>query len=218
MPNSAINVIRIAIVEDDQIIRSGLAESINGDDRFTCTESHGSIESLLESTDVEVVDVFLLDIGLPGMSGIEGITHIRKRNDHGQILVLTNFEDNDRIRESVLAGARGYLLKTTPVPRLLDALQEIHGGGAPMTSHIARIILDYLASLPKPNKLKDLTEREYEVLQKIAERRQYKQIASDLFVSIDTVRTHVRNIYAKLNVNKRREAEEIFRSAKKDAL
>lgn len=216
MPNSAVNVIRIAIVEDDQIIRGGLAESINGDDRFTCTESHGSIESLLESAHVEVVDVFLLDIGLPGMSGIEGIAHIRKRNDQGQILVLTNFEDNDRIRASILAGARGYLLKTTPIPRLLDALQEIHEGGAPMTSHIARIILDYLASLPKPNKLKDLTEREYEVLQKIAERRQYKQIASDLFVSIDTVRTHVRNIYAKLNVNKRREAEEIFRSAKKE--
>ncbi len=217
MPNSAINVIRIAIVEDDQIIRSGLAESINGDDRFTCTESHGSVESLLESAHVEFIDVFLLDIGLPGMSGIEGITHIRKRNENGQILVLTNFEDNDRIRASVLAGARGYLLKTTPVPRLLDALQEIHDGGAPMTSHIARIILDYLASLPKPNKLKDLTEREYEVLQRIAERRQYKQIASDLFVSIDTVRTHVRNIYAKLNVNKRREAEEIFKSANKDA-
>lgn len=217
MPSSVTTTIRIAIVEDDPIIRNGLAESINGDHRFACDDSHGSIESLLTSTQIDVIDVFLLDIGLPGMSGIEGITHIRKRNENGQILVLTNFEDNDRIRASILAGARGYLLKTTPIPRLLDALQEIHEGGAPMTSHIARIILDYLASLPKPNKLKDLTEREYEVLQKIAERRQYKQIASDLFVSIDTVRTHVRNIYAKLNVNKRREAEEIFKSAKKDA-
>ncbi len=218
MPKSVTSTIRIAIVEDDSIIRNGLADSINNDHRFICDESHESVESLLLSTRIESVDVFLLDIGLPGMSGIDGISHIRKRNEQGQILVLTNFEDNDRIRASVLAGARGYLLKTTEVPRLLDALQEIHEGGAPMTSHIARIILDYLGSLPKPNKLKDLTEREYEVLQKIAERRQYKQIASDLFVSIDTVRTHVRNIYAKLNVNKRREAEEIFKSAKKDIL
>jgi len=203
--------IRIAIVEDDTVVRSALATNINSDSRFECRYAMASIEQLLGAPDLSDVDVFLLDIQLPGMTGIEGIEFIRQRNTSGQVLMLTNFEDNERIRLSVLGGARGYLLKTTPTHKLLDALQEIHEGGAPMTSHVARIILEYMAQLPKPSKLDDLTEREMDVLQLISDRRQYREIADTLFISLDTVRTHVRNIYAKLNVHKRREAERIYR-------
>ncbi|MEN9281396.1 MAG: hypothetical protein RL594_331 [Bacteroidota bacterium] len=203
--------IRIAIVEDDTVIRSGISSNISSDSRFECRHAVASIEELLSFNDLDVVDVFLLDIGLPGMSGIDGIEHIRQRNETAQVLMLTNFEDHERIRLSVFGGARGYLLKTTPPSKLLDALQEIHEGGAPMTSHIARTILEYMAGLPKPSKLDELTDREMEVLRRISDRRQYREIAEELFISLDTVRTHVRNIYSKLNVHKRRQAERIYR-------
>jgi len=203
--------ISVAIVEDDAVIRNGIAASIMSDQRFECRFAVASIEELLAFSDINVVDVFLLDIGLPGMSGIDGIELIRQRNESAQVLMLTNFEDNERIRMSVLGGARGYLLKTTPQHKLLDALQDIHEGGAPMTSHIARTILEYMAGAQPPSKLDELTDREMDVLRLISDRRQYREIADTLFISLDTVRTHVRNIYSKLNVHKRREAERIFR-------
>lgn len=203
--------IRVAIVEDDSVIRGSLATYIRSDDRLTCTHECSSIEELLSHEDLEAVDVFLLDIGLPGLSGIQGIEHIRRRNEKAQILILTNFEDSERIRTAVLSGARGYLLKTTPPQKLLEALCEIHQGGAPMTSHIARIILEYFGALPKPTKLHELTDRELDVLRLVSDRKQYKEIADELFISLDTVRTHVRNIYSKLNVHKRRDAERIYR-------
>jgi DNA-binding NarL/FixJ family response regulator len=125
--------------------------------------------------------------------------------------MLTNLDDDEHVRAAVLAGAKGYLLKTTPQARLNNAIEEIHVGGAPLTSNVARILLDYLSNLPKPSALDILTQRESEVLALLAERKQYKEIADTLFMSVDTVRTHVRGIYQKLNVHKRSEAERIFR-------
>jgi DNA-binding NarL/FixJ family response regulator len=128
--------------------------------------------------------------------------------------MLTNFDDDDHIRSAILAGARGYLLKTTPRARLLKAIEEIHSGGAPLTSNVARIIMDYMASLPRPTSLDTLTDRERDVLALLAERKQYKEIADILFMSLDTVRSHVRGIYSKLNVHKRIDAEKIYRGHK----
>jgi DNA-binding NarL/FixJ family response regulator len=203
--------INVAIVEDEEILRKGLAQRIGSDERFTCTDVVGSAEDLLASPSLSSINVFLIDIGLPGMSGIELIERLRASDVPGQILMLTNFDDDEHVRAAVLAGAKGYLLKTTPQARLNNAIEEIHVGGAPLTSNVARILLDYLSNLPKPSALDILTQRESEVLALLAERKQYKEIADTLFMSVDTVRTHVRGIYQKLNVHKRSEAERIFR-------
>lgn len=206
------NKINVAVVEDESVLRTGLVQRITTDGRFDCTDVYASAEDLLRSANLATIDVFLVDIGLPGMSGIELIEELRLMNLPGQMLMLTNFDDDVNVRSAVMAGARGYLLKTTPQPRLLDALQEIHTGGAPMNGSVARIIMNYLSELPKPSAVSLLTDRERDVLAKLAERKQYKEIADDLFMSIDTVRTHVRNIYSKLNVHRRSEAETIYRS------
>lgn len=203
--------IRVAIVEDEAVLRSGLAKRIGSDARFSCKDVFGSAEELLACQHLDAIDVFLVDIGLPGMSGIEAIDRLRSMNLPGQILMLTNFDDDDHIRAAVLAGARGYLLKTTPLERLNNAIEEIHTGGAPINSIVARIIMDYMVSMPRPTALDSLTDRERDVLALLADRKQYKEIADILFMSIDTVRTHVRGVYTKLNVHKRAAAEKIYR-------
>jgi DNA-binding NarL/FixJ family response regulator len=203
--------IRVAIVEDEAILRAGLAKRIGGDPRYTCTDVFASGEELLACEHLDTIDVFLVDIGLPGMSGIDAIDRLRAMNLPGQILMLTNFDDDDHIRAAVLAGARGYLLKTTPQERLNNAIEEIHTGGAPINSIVARIIMDYMNTMPRPTALDTLTDRERDVLALLADRKQYKEIADILFMSIDTVRTHVRGVYTKLNVHKRAAAEKIYR-------
>ena len=203
--------IRVAIVEDETVLRSGLAKRIGSDARYICTDAFATAEDLLACDHLEEIDVFLVDIGLPGMSGIDAIERLRAMNLQGQILMLTNFDDDEHVRAAVLAGARGYLLKTTPQARLNNAIEEIHTGGAPLNSIAARIIMDYMNSMPRPTALDSLTDRERDVLALLAERKQYKEIADMLFMSIDTVRTHVRGIYTKLNVHKRAQAEKIYR-------
>ena len=203
--------IRVAVIEDEAILRQGIVERITSDARFTCQDVYASAEDLLLCPDLHVIDVFLIDIKLPGMSGIAVIDKLRRMNVPGQVLMLTNFDDDEHVRTAILAGARGYLLKTTPAPLLLDALEEIHIGGAPMNASVARLILDYIAELPKPSALAALTDRERDVLALLAERKQYKEIAEDLFMGLETVRSHVRGIYSKLNIHTRFEAEEIYR-------
>lgn len=204
--------IRVAIVEDEDVLRAGLAKRIGSDERYVCTDVFATAEDLLASSQLGSIDVFLVDIGLPGMSGIQAIDRLRAMNLPGQVLMLTNFDDDEHVRAAVLAGARGYLLKTTPSKRLNDAIEEIHTGGAPINSIVARIIMDYMKTLPRPTALDDLTDRERDVLALLADRKQYKEIADILFMSIDTVRTHVRGIYTKLNVHKRGAAEQIYRA------
>lgn len=206
--------IRVAIVEDEAVLRSGLAKRIGSDVRYICTDVFASGEELLACDHLDQIDVFLVDIGLPGMSGIDAIERLRAMNLPGQILMLTNFDDDDHVRAAVLAGARGYLLKTTPQARLTNAIEEIHTGGAPINSIVARIIMDYMNSMPRPTALDSLTDRERDVLALLADRKQYKEIADMLFMSIDTVRTHVRGIYTKLNVHKRAQAEKIYRETR----
>jgi DNA-binding NarL/FixJ family response regulator len=206
--------IRVAIIEDEDVLRAGLAKRIGSDERYVCTDIFSNAEDLLACGHLDTIDVFLVDIGLPGMSGIDAIARLRGMNLPGQVLMLTNFDDDEHVRAAVLAGARGYLLKTTPSKRLNDAIEEIHTGGAPLNSIVARIIMDYMNSMPRPTALDSLTDRERDVLALLADRKQYKEIADMLFMSIDTVRTHVRGIYTKLNVHKRAQAEQIYRATR----
>ena len=141
--------IRVAIVEDEEILRTGLAQRIGSDERFICSDVVGSAEEMLKSTNLSSINVFIIDIGLLGMSGIELIEHLSASDVLGQVLRLTNFDDNEHVRAAGLAGAKGYLLKTTPQARLNNAIEEMHVGRAPLTSIVARILLDYLSNLPK---------------------------------------------------------------------
>ena len=203
--------IRVSIIEDDEMLRRTLASRIDEDPRFTCVRNYPSAEDLFREREFSHTDVFLVDLVLPGMSGIEAIARLRRRRVKGQMLVLTNFNDDGLVREAIIAGARGYILKTTPIPGLLDALQDVHTGGSPMNSAVARIIVDYVASLPKRNGIELLTSREHEVLHRLAQRKLYKEIAIELKMSVDTVRSHMKSIYSKLNVHKRFQAEQIYR-------
>ena len=206
--------IRVAVTEDEDVLRNGLRERITSDDRFLCDDVFSTAEDLLNSPNLYYIDVFLVDIKLPGMSGITAIGELRRRNVNGQVLMLTNFDDDDHVRDAVLAGARGYLLKTTPTHRLIDGLIEIHAGGAPMNSSVASIVLDYVAQLPRPSALSMLSDRERNVLGRLAEGMQYKEISESMYLSLETVRSHVRKNYAKLNVHNRREAEALYRKCR----
>lgn len=203
--------IRVAVIEDEAVLRQGLVERITSDERFLCYDVFGSAEELIASPNLPYIDVFLIDIKLPGMSGIAAIEELRRKNVPGQVLMLTNFDDDHHVREAVLAGARGYLLKTTPTQRLLEGLAEIHAGGAPMNGSIARIILEHVAQMPRPSAMSMLSERERNVLALLCNGMQYKEIGEVMYLSLETIRSHVRNIYNKLNVHKRHEAEAIYR-------
>jgi DNA-binding NarL/FixJ family response regulator len=205
------NRIHVSIVEDDDLLRTVLQDNINADGRFECVHSCSSAEDLFSRRNYRRADVYLMDIVLPGVSGIEALKRLRRVGIRGQSLMLTNFDDPELVRSAVLAGAQGYLLKTTPIPRMLDSLVDICNGGAPISSTVARIIVDYIASLPQPTGVELLTVREYDVLRMLSQRRLYKEIAVELEMSLDTVRTHVRSIYNKLNVHRRVEAERIYR-------
>ena len=204
--------IRVSIVEDDDMLRGTLATRINDDPRFTCVHSYPSAEEMFRAREFAHIDVFLIDVVLPGMDGIQAIARLRRRKVRGQMLVLTNFDDEELVRSAVIAGARGYVLKTTPINALMDALADIHRGGSPMNSSVARIIVDYVASLPKPNGIELLTTRELDVLHRLAQRKLYKEIAIELDMSVDTVRSHMKSIYSKLNVHKRFQAEQVYRN------
>lgn len=212
MPRRKQTQIRVSIIEDDDMLRRTLASRIAEDDRFSCEQSFSTAEEMFRSCDLSRVDVFLIDIVLPGMSGIQAITKLRRKRVKAQMLVLTNFDDDALIREAIIAGARGYVLKTTSITSLLDALADVHAGGSPMNSTVARILVDYVSSLPRPSGLELLTSRELEVLHRLAQRKLYKEIAIELAMSVDTVRTHMKRIYGKLNVHKRWQAEQVYRS------
>jgi DNA-binding NarL/FixJ family response regulator len=205
--------IRVCIVEDDPLTRQHLAHGLATDPQFLCADVFASAEELLACKHLRKIDVFLIDVGLPGMSGIDAIRELESLDVPGQILVLTIFDDDHTIRDAVVAGARGYLIKTVPRKQLMNAIIEIHEGGAPLSSQAARVIMDFVAQLPRPNILDRLTVRERDVLALLAQHKQYKEIADDLFMSIDTVRTHVRSIYRKLKVHRRGEAERMYREA-----
>jgi DNA-binding NarL/FixJ family response regulator len=205
--------IRVALVEDQTLTRQGLTALIDGTPGYRCAGAWRTCEEMLAQLPMALPDVLLLDIGLPGMSGIDGTRRARAIHATVPILMLTVHEDNELVLEALCAGACGYLVKKTPPVRLLEAIREAHEGGSPMTSHIARRVVDVLRTLrvetsPEPVEEEGgaLTVRERAILRGLASGDTYQTAARKLGISTDTVRFHIRKIYRKLQAHSQSEA------------
>ncbi len=198
--------IKVGIVEDDKQIRESLAILINGSEGFICKNTFETAEEAMEKIPSLYLDVVLMDIYLPGKSGIECVAKLKPLCVTTQFLMCTSFDDTDSIFRALKAGATGYLTKTTQPSKLLDAIVEIHKGGSPMSSHIARKIITSFHESQNSSEFEKLSPREQEIIMLLSKGLRYKEIADKLFLSTETVRTHIRNIYEKLQVNSRTEA------------
>ncbi|MBI1745782.1 MAG: response regulator transcription factor [Acidobacteria bacterium] len=199
--------ISVSIVEDQKRTREGLAALISGTPGYRTLGRFGSMEEALIKLQIDPPDVVLMDIKLPGMSGIEGVHRLKAQNPSLQILMLTVYGDNDYVFEAICAGASGYLLKDTPPMKLLDAIRELCRGGAPMSPEIARKVVTMFQKVAPPrNEAHKLSPRELQVLKLLADGHSYKTAADALPVSLDTMRFHIRNIYEKLHVHSKSEA------------
>jgi DNA-binding NarL/FixJ family response regulator len=199
--------IRVSIVEDNDKIREGLAAIIDGSVGFECGVACRSAEDALKRIPVYKPDVVLMDIQLPKMSGIECVQKLKELVPGAQFMMLTVYEDDDSVFKSLVAGATGYILKRTPPAQLVDAIRELHEGGSPMTDQIARKVVSIFQHMGRsPVETENLTDREQEILSFLAKGYYDRELAEKLFLSIKTVRTHLRNIYKKLHVRSRTEA------------
>ena len=201
------NAIKIVIIEDQREVRNGLAMLINGTAGFHCSGSFRSMEEALRQIGNPLPDVILTDIGLPGMSGIEGTRILKARHPEVPIVALTVYDDEEEIFNALCAGASGYLLKDTQPARLLESLKEVIGGGAPMSPEVARRVITLFREVRPPERAShNLTPAEIELLKLLVEGHNYKTAAAELGISINTVSFHLRNIYEKLQVHSKTEA------------
>lgn len=199
--------ITVAITEDQKQTREGLATLINGTAGYRTTGVFSSMEQALAKIEDDPPDVILLDIRLPGMTGIEGAQKLKARYPTLQILILTVYADSDHVFEAICAGASGYLLKDTPPGKLLEAIKEVREGGAPMSPDVARKVITMFHRFAPPVQADyRLTTRELDVLRLLGDGHSYKTSAGDLNLSEDTIRFHIRNIYEKLHVHSKSEA------------
>jgi len=199
--------IKVAIVEDRRDIRESLAALINGTEGYCCTASFRSMEDALETIAVNLPDVALLDIGLPGISGIEGTRRLKSRYPELLVLILTVYDDDERIFDALCAGACGYLLKKTPPVRLLESVKEVVAGGSPMSPEIARRVITLFREVRPPEKADyQLTPHETRLLKLLVEGHNYKTASTELDVSVNTISFHMRHIYEKLQVHSKSEA------------
>ncbi len=198
--------IRVSIVEDLTEVRDGLAELISSDRELSMVESFEDAESASEKLPQLQADIVIMDINLPGMSGIECIRRIKEKCPGTQFMMFTVYENDEKVVQALQAGATGYLLKRTEPDRILESIKELNQGGSPMSSSIARKVLNIFLSEKKITKKEILSNRENEVLELLANGLLYKEIAERLFISLGTVRQHIHNIYEKLHVGNRTEA------------
>ncbi len=199
--------ILVAIVEDEAEIRNGVAEFINASEDFVCAGCYKNGEEAFREIPKRHIDVVLMDIKMPKMDGIECIRRLKEWNPTLQIMMLTVFEDEEKIFDSLKAGADGYLLKTTQPEKLLEAIRELYLGGSPMSGSIARKVIGTFQTLPQAkDETEELSAREKEILKYCAKGYMYKEIAEALSISVETVRTHFHHIYEKLHVRSRSEA------------
>jgi DNA-binding NarL/FixJ family response regulator len=201
-------MINVVIFEDNHNYRIGLYHLINGSEGFTCVGAYEDCTGLIEKIRLKNPDIVLMDIELPGMNGIEAVRVLIDEFPGLKIMMQTIFEENEKIFQSILAGASGYVLKNTPPSLMLESIRDIYHGGAPMSPSIAIKVLKMLANKPiltKSNTF-NLTEREKEILSHLVKGMSYQLIGKKCFISVDTVRTHIRNIYEKLHVHSKAEA------------
>ena len=199
--------IAVAIVEDQREIREGLATLITGTPGYRCSGAFNSMEEALASIASHMPHVVLVDIGLPGMSGIDGIRALKARFPRLLMLMLTIYDDDERIFEAMCAGACGYLLKKTPPARLLDSIKEVVEGGAPMSPEVARRVIELFRAIRPPEHADyHLTPHETRLLKLLVEGHNYKTAAAELRVSVNTISFHMRRIYEKLQVHSKSEA------------
>jgi DNA-binding NarL/FixJ family response regulator len=201
------DAIKVAIIEDRREIREGLATLIGFTEGFECTGKYGSMEEAIASVRHRRPDVVLSDIGLPGMDGIEGVKILKQQYPELTILMLSVYEDNERIFEALCAGAVGYLLKKTPPAKIIDSLREAISGGAPMSPEVARKVITIFKDYRPPERVEyDLKPHEARLLKLLVEGHSYKSAALKLNVSVNTISFHLKNIYEKLQVHSKSEA------------
>ena len=200
------SVISVSIIEDVRNIRDGLTMLIDGTEGFQCTGTYRTMEEALEKMQFDVPDVVLSDIGLPQMDGIEGIRILKERYPNLLILMLTVYDDDERIFDALCAGACGYLLKGTPPARLLECLREAVAGGAPMSPEVASRVIKLFRDIRPPESGYELTPHEIRLLQLLVDGHIYSTAAAALNVSVNTVKFHMRQMYEKMHVHSKSEA------------
>lgn len=199
-------LIRVVIVEDNQYIREGWETILDSDPKIVVKSVFRDCESALESDDIEWCDIILLDIQLPGIMGTEGVEKFLEINPGLSIIMISVMEDSQHIFEALQNGAIGYLIKKVGPDELIQAVKDAYEGGSPMSPVIARKVIASMQTQPKKKEKLDLTDREQEVLKLLAEGNSYSAIANEIYLSVDGVGYHIRNIYRKLQVNSKAEA------------
>jgi DNA-binding NarL/FixJ family response regulator len=194
--------IDVTIVEDDNLIREGFALMINTTPGFKIINTYSNCESAISNLKQDNPDVILMDIELPGMNGIEGVLKIKKIKPDANIIIITVYDNDELVFKALCAGASGYLTKNIPPVKLLDAIKEVYEGGAPMSTNIARMVVKSF----QKNTSSPLSARETTVLELLAKGKSYHIIANELFVDKETIRTHIKNIYTKLEVHSKADA------------
>jgi DNA-binding NarL/FixJ family response regulator len=203
--------IRIVIIEDDEIIREGYGMLIGQVEGYSVVRSYSSFDEAVKTIADDSPDVILLDIELPGTNGIEAIPKLKKVLPNTHILILTVYESEKQIFEALANGASGYLTKNTPAAKIIESIKEVREGGGPMSVNIARMVIKSF----QRNQESPLSKRETQILEQIADGKSRSQIAKELFIDLETVRSHIKNIYLKLDVNSRADA---IRLAKENKL
>jgi DNA-binding NarL/FixJ family response regulator len=198
--------IKVAIVEDDDVLREAITFLLGSTEGIQVVGSYGTGEQALADVAENPPNIVLMDILLPGISGIECLKRMRQILPDVNVVMLTVLEENEKVFQSLMAGAHGYILKKAPREKLTEAIREVWNGGAPMTPQIARQVLEFFSVLPRASEVELLTRRENEILDLLAKGHTHKEIADSLFISPATVRTHLKNIYEKLHVHSRSEA------------
>jgi DNA-binding NarL/FixJ family response regulator len=206
--------VSVCVVEDESWLREHLSREIERSAALRCVNSYSSAEAALKGIPMDCPDVVVMDINLPGMDGVECVRRLKAALPETQFLMLTVYEESNKIFNSLLAGASGYLLKRASAEELLEAIQQVDAGGSPISYSIARKVVNYFNQMEGASEIAKLSRREYEVLELLAKGAAYKEIAEQLSLSIETIRMNVKHIYAKLHVHSRGEAAAKFTTTK----
>lgn len=206
METSAVSLVDVAIVEDIDEVRDGIAFLVNRTGGFRCSQKYSCMEDALAGLQRVQPHIVLLDIGLPGMSGLDGLRLLKLRYPHLPVVILTVYKDDDRIFEALCSGACGYLLKTTAPGRLMAGLEEVVQGGSPMSPEVSRRVVELFRRFQPADQQHGLSKQERHLLQLLGEGHHYKTAAAEMGISIHTVNFHLRNIYSKLHVHSKSEA------------